>query len=111
MSAVAGVEVLPGAGTVCRRGAAVLWLGPDVPSGLAAALVAAMERATISADATASVLQDARGLVASADTASLGAFALLSLTPTGVAVILHGSVLAQNERSEGYSGASTSDVV
>ena len=111
MSAVVGVEVLPGAGTVCRRGTAVLWLGLDVPSGLSTALVAVMERATISPDPTASVLADTRDLVATADRASLGAFALLSPTPTGVAVILHGSVLAQNERSQGYSGANTTEVV
>src|SRR5579864_6660688 len=111
MRAVAAVEVLPGPGTVCRSGDAALWLGHDVPPALAAQLVEALGRAARAADATPALLADVRQLVGGREPRSLGAFAVVSPTTTGVAAILNGPVLVQNERQEGYSGAGSTQVV
>src|SRR5579862_93603 len=111
MRAVTAVEVLPGIGTVCRTGDAAMWLGHDVPPALASQLVDALGRAVGATDPTPALLAGVRQLVGGRDSRSLGAFAVVSPTATGVAAILNGPVLVQNERQEGYSGAGSAQVV
>lgn len=99
-------QVLPGRGTVCRRGHIGLWLGADVPDALAIQIL----------DAAGSTGDDgfveAVGSLVSAEApGTVGTLAAVTVGDSNVDAILHGPAVVQNGRGEAHSGAFTSQVL
>lgn len=103
------VDVLSGAGTVCRHGDVNLWVGDDVPEDLAGRLIDAV--AAASALVGTDVLGDLRLLLAEVPPGAVGSLAAVAVSTTGITAVLHGAVVVQNGRGEAHSGVLTSQVL
>jgi hypothetical protein len=103
------VDVLPGAGTVCRQGEVSMWVGSDVGGDLAARLIG-----IVTADARmsgADVLDDLRRALAEIPPGAIGSVAAVAVSATGTTAVVHGAAVVQNGRGEARSGALTTQVL
>jgi hypothetical protein len=105
MVTLTAVEVIAGPGTVCRRAGNILVFGADVPVALAASLVDSVERAAAASTPGWKVVQDIRELLVATNPAGAGTLAAAVSNAGGFTVIVNGTAVATNERSQILDGA------
>lgn len=105
MSASRRVEVLGGAGTVCRRGAVVVWL----PAGFSSVLATELLEAALTAAATGG----GDGLVAALESygSRSAGFGVVVETEEGLSVALHGRVVLSEDGLERLRGGESTSLV
>jgi hypothetical protein len=97
------VEVRPGAGAVCRAGDVTLWLGDDVPAGLAPRLLE-LASGLGGMPRPGPLLALRISELLAAGSGAVGSFAAVAPGTSGVTVVLHGSAGVAADRETRLRG-------